>query len=59
MKIMKKNNGILLAALLFVITAMSSCEVVGDLVEFGVWIGIIIVVAVVALIWWIIRKFKR
>ena len=56
---MKKNNGILLAALLFVITAMSSCEVVGDLVEFGVWIGIIIVVAVVALIWWIIRKFKR
>lgn len=56
---MKKDNGILLASLLFVITVMSSCEVMGDLVEFGVWIGIIIVVAVVALIWWIVRKFKR
>ena len=58
MNIMKKNNGILLA-LLFVITAMSSCEVIGDLVEFGVWVGILLVVAVVALIWWIVRKFKK
>ena len=59
MNIMKKNNGIILAALLVGLTALSSCEVMGDLMEFGVWIGIIIVVAVVALIWWIIRKFKR
>lgn len=59
MNIMKKNNGIILAALLFVITAMSSCEVMGDLVEFGVWIGVVIVVAVIALIWWIVKKFKR
>lgn len=56
---MKKNNGILFAALLFILTAMSSCEVIGDLVEFGVWVGILIVVLVVALIWWIVRKFKR
>jgi len=56
---MKKNNGIILAVLLFLSTAMSSCEAMGDLVEFGVWIGVIIVVAVVALIWWIVRKFKR
>jgi len=59
MNIMKKNNGIILAVLLFLSTAMSSCEVMGDLVGFGVWIGVIIVVAVVALIWWIVRKFKR
>lgn len=56
---MKKNSVFLLAALLFVITAMSSCEVIGDLIEFGIWVGIIIVVAVVALIYWIIRKFKK
>lgn len=58
MIIMKKYNGILLAIVLLGVT-MSSCEIVGDLVEFGVWVGVIIVVAVVALIWWIIRKFKR
>lgn len=56
---MKKNNGILLASVLFLITSMSSCEVIGDLVEFGVWIGVIIVVAVIALIYWIVRKFKK
>lgn len=55
---MKQSNGILLAAI-FLITALSGCEVIGDLIEFGVWVGVIIVVAVVALIWWIIRKFKR
>lgn len=55
---MKKNSGILLAAL-FLITALSGCEVIGDLIEFGIWVGILIVVAVVALIWWIIRKFRK
>lgn len=56
---MKKNQAILLAALLFLSTAMSSCELIGDLIEFGIWVGIIIVVAVAALIYWIIRKIRK
>ena len=55
---MKKNSGILLAAL-FLITALSGCEVIGDLIEFGVWVGVLLVVAVIALIYWIVRKFKK
>lgn len=59
MNIMKKYNNILFASIVLLAVTMSSCEIVGDLVEFGVWVGVIIVVAIVALIWWIIRKFKR
>ena len=56
---MKKNNGILLAFLFAIIITMSSCEVMGDLVQFGVWIGVIIVIAIIAIIYWISRKFKK
>jgi len=35
---------------------LSSCEVIGDIFEAGVWVGIVIVVLVIAIIIWIIRK---
>jgi hypothetical protein len=44
-----------LALILF----LSSCEIIGDILEVGVWLGIILVVLVVALILWIVRKFRR
>jgi FtsH-binding integral membrane protein len=56
---MKKSYGILLACLFAIIITMSSCEVMGDLVQFGVWIGVIIVIAIIAIIYWISRKFKK
>ena len=56
---MKKNIFSLALILLVFSLSLTSCEVVGDLVEFGVWIGVIIVVAVLALIFWIYRKFKK
>jgi len=56
---MIKSNGIFFSTLFLLIITMSGCELFGDVLEFGIWVGVIIVVAVVALIWWIIRKFKR
>lgn len=56
---MKKNQGFLLAALFFVVTAMSSCEIIGDIFQAGMWAMLIIIILVVALIYWIIRKIKR
>lgn len=47
---------IFLVALAF---TFSSCELVGDVLEVGVWLGIIIVIVVVALVFWIIRKVMR
>jgi FtsH-binding integral membrane protein len=56
---MNRNN-ISFAVLLLVLTmGLTSCEAIGDLIEFGVWIGVIIVVAILALVFWIYRKFKR
>ena len=42
-----------------VVTTLSSCEVIGDIFEGGVWVGVIIVVAVIALIWWIVSRFRK
>ncbi|HET7897743.1 MAG TPA: phosphatidate cytidylyltransferase [Flavisolibacter sp.] len=42
---------VLLAAM-----SLTSCEVVGGIFKAGVWVGIIIVILVVALILWLIRR---
>jgi FtsH-binding integral membrane protein len=51
-----------LTSFLLVIVAaftMSGCELIGDVLQFGVWLGVIIVVVVIALVLWIIRKIRR
>lgn len=55
---MIKKGGILITYL-FIVTLFSSCELIGDIFEFGIWVGVIIVVAIVALLIWIISKFRR
>ncbi len=37
-------------------TTLTGCELVGDIFEAGIWVGVIGVVLVVVLIFWIIRK---
>ena len=44
------------ALLALVMMMMSSCQVIGDIFKAGVWVGIIIVVIVIALIIWIVSK---
>jgi len=38
---------------------LTSCELAGDIFEAGMWVGVIIVVAVIALIIWIISRFRK
>lgn len=56
---MKKSKGILSAALFFLITTMSSCEVIGGIFKAGMWVGILLVVLVVGIIFWLIGKAKK
>ena len=56
---MKQNNGILLAALFFVLTTLSSCEVIGGIFKAGVWVGVLLVVLVVGIILWVIGKARK
>ncbi|HLT06326.1 MAG TPA: hypothetical protein VK014_02310 [Cyclobacteriaceae bacterium] len=44
--------------LLFVLlaTTLTGCELVGDIFEAGIWVGVIGVVLLIVLIFWIFRK---
>ena len=45
--------------LLAVMVTISSCEVIGGIFKAGMWVGIILVVAIVALIIWLVNKMRR
>ena len=53
---MKSYFVFLLAALAL---TLSGCEVIGGIFEAGVWSGIIVVVLVVGLALWLVRKVFR
>ena len=54
-----KKNGLLLALLVLLVTTFSSCQAIADIFKAGVWVGIIIVVVVVAIILWLVGKAKN
>ena len=56
---MKKSNGILLACLLAVTTTMSSCSAIEGIFKAGVWVGVLVVVLVIGIIFWIIGKARK
>jgi hypothetical protein len=37
-------------------TTLTSCELAGDLVKGGIWVGVLGVFAVVAIIFWLVTK---
>lgn len=55
-----KNNP-LLSIFTFVLLALTftGCELVGDIFEAGLWVGVILVVLVVVIIFWVIKKLFR
>jgi hypothetical protein len=53
---MKKSLLFLSVILTLLITTLSSCQVIGGIFKAGVWSGIIIVVAVIALIAFLLTR---
>lgn len=47
------------ALLIVLMLTMSSCELVGDIFEAGMWTALVIIVLIVLLIAWIFRKLRR
>lgn len=41
------------------LTMLTGCELAGDIFEAGVGVGIFLVIAVVAIIIWLISKFRK
>lgn len=53
-----KTNA-LIAVLLVLMTALSGCELIGDIFQAGVWVGVLIVVGIVVFVLWLIGKLGR
>ena len=54
-----KNIRVYLMTLLVLLTlTLSSCELVGDIFEAGMWTAVIIIVLVVLLVGWLVRKVR-
>ena len=56
---MKKNSAVLLAFLLVIITTTSGCQAIADIFKAGVWVGVLLVVLVIGLIFWLIGRGKK
>lgn len=56
---MKQSTNLLLPVLFMLLATVSSCEVVGGIFKAGLWVGIIAVVLVIGIIFWLINKAKK
>ncbi|MEL1244312.1 hypothetical protein AAEO56_08585 [Flavobacterium sp. DGU11] len=54
-----QNRVIKLSLFAMLLSLVTSCEVVGDIFKAGMWVGVIIVIAVVGLIIWLISRFRK
>ncbi|MFT3909797.1 MAG: hypothetical protein QM737_10260 [Ferruginibacter sp.] len=44
---------------IFITTFFNSCELIGDIFKAGVWVGVLIVVGIIALILFLVGKSKK
>jgi hypothetical protein len=54
---MQRTNYLLISFLSFLMVSLSSCELIGNIFEAGVWTGLILVAVVIALVVWLISRF--
>ncbi|MFL9844451.1 hypothetical protein [Flavobacterium rhizosphaerae] len=54
-----KNRIIILGLFAMLLPLLTGCELVGDIFQAGIGVGIFIVIAVIALIIWLISKFRK
>ncbi len=57
-KFMKQFSPLVLLFVLLAVT-LNSCEVIGDILEVGIWMGLIVAALVIGLVIWLVRKFRR
>ncbi len=57
---MKSVKNLFPIAFLFtLIVSLSSCELIGDIFKGGVYVGMIIVILVIAIVIWLLSKISR
>lgn len=53
------NNKLFLTLAIFTMALLSSCEAIANIFQAGMYVGIFIVIAIIAVIIWLLRFFKR
>jgi hypothetical protein len=56
---MKRNNTLLFALLVSIVFTASSCQAIADIFKAGVWVGVLIVVVVIGVIFWLVGKARK
>ncbi|WP_197901542.1 hypothetical protein [Rhodocytophaga rosea] len=56
-----KNTSFLLNILIifFAAITLTSCDVIGDIFEAGVWTGLVGLVLVIVLVFWLFSRFRK
>ena len=54
---MKTN--VVLATLLALSITLNSCDAIGGIFKAGMWVGVIVVVGIVALVLWLLGKARK
>lgn len=55
----KLNYGVLFSLLLSISILFSSCEAIGGIFKAGMWFGVIGIVIVVVIVFWLIGKARK
>ncbi|MBE2218872.1 MAG: hypothetical protein IAE90_11740 [Ignavibacteria bacterium] len=58
MNILKAGRLFYLPAVFIALLTLPGCEFIGDVFKAGIWVGIVIVIAVVVVIAFIVKMFK-
>ena len=53
---MQRLNFVILSLLM---VSLSSCELIGGIFKAGVWTGLLLVAAIIAIVIWIISRFMK
>lgn len=56
---MMRNNVIIATLFLAASLLFSSCQAIGDVFKAGMWVGVIVVVLIIALVLWLIGRARR
>ena len=54
-----RQNALIYGSLLLAICSLSSCEIIGGIFKAGVWVGVLIVVAILALVFWLVSRSRK
>lgn len=45
-------------AITLLAVGLGGCEMIGDIIQFGIGVGVVIAIVVIGVVWWLMRRFR-